>query len=138
MATSHPVRPATGCGQWPESGMDWHCYRVESCHSPPPLVGRDIPGADVHLDFPKPPDIQWTKAPDRVTQIRIPSRRDQLLRCRARSRRAAAVPKPVERLGVVSPAPGVARPAIEARGEQYFCLVDTPGTQRRVDQHLFE
>src|SRR5215471_11785140 len=125
-----PAGAVAGRGLHPLDKRRLVTAHVERCHSPRhwrhTRCGRSP-------DFPKPPDIQWTKAPDRVTQIRIPSRRDQLLRCRARSRRAAAVPKPVERLGVVSPAAGVARPAIEACGKQYFCLVDTPGTQRRVD-----
>src|SRR4029077_3531178 len=67
-----------------------------------------------------------------------PSRRDQPLRRLARSCRGVPISKPVERLGVVAPAPGVTRPALEAVGEERLRLIEAAGTEDGVEQHLLE
>src|SRR5271165_1864719 len=67
-----------------------------------------------------------------------PSPRDQPFRRRARCYRAVPISEPVKHLGVVAPTPGVARPVLEAVGEQRLCLIKTASTEDGIDQHLLE
>ena len=65
-------------------------------------------------------------------------RRDKFRRSFARDRGVFIVAEPVERLGEVAPARGVAQPAFKPFGKQGSRFFGLPSTQSRVDQHFPE